>query len=200
MSVGIPQIPVVFGPEPLDSLDRQILDAICKHARNGQSFNKLVAEVSTFASRSTFALRTKRFEKLSYVESFPDEENRQMKRIRGKPMTLVLVRIASMMRSQCAELEQSIQIRAKSIARQRILTKVELDDQMAFVRQANDKVKDIFSLIGVYAVNLGEAVAGDFLLPMVIADFKKLNSALGTDSASFRERATKIHQGVPKSA
>jgi DNA-binding Lrp family transcriptional regulator len=173
-------MPVVFGPAPLDSLDRQILEIICRHGRDGQSFNKLVAEVSGVASRSTFALRTKRLEQLGYLESHDDLRNKQMKKIRGKPMTLVVMRIASMMRSQCADLEQAIQTRANSIAGKRVLSKNELDEEKAFISRANDKIKGIFSLIGVYAVNLGEAVAGDFLLPMVIADFKKLNSSLGS--------------------
>ena len=92
-------------------------------------------------------------------------------------MTLVLTRIASMMRSQCSELEQEIQTASK-IAMQKVLSKNELDEQKAFIDQANDKTKSVFSLIGVYAVKFGEAPAGDFLLPMVIPDFKKLNSAL----------------------
>ena len=132
---------VMFGPEPLDSLDRQILEVICKHGRDGQSFNKLVAEVNPFASRSTFALRAKRLERLNYTESLPDERNRQMKRIRGKPMTLLVTRIASRMRSQCTELGQAIQRRAESIRAQRVLSKDQLDDQREFISQANDKIR-----------------------------------------------------------
>ena len=178
MIVGIPETPVVFGPEPLDSLDRQILDAICKHGRGGQSFNKIVAEVGAFASRSTFALRAKRLERLNYIESFPDERNRQMKRIRGKPMTLLVMRIASRMRSQCAELGQIIHSRAKSIEAQKVLSRNELHREVKFINETDDKIKSIFSLIGVYAVNLGADAASDFLLPMMIEDFKKLNSEL----------------------
>ncbi|MEM3647259.1 MAG: hypothetical protein QW334_03840 [Thermofilum sp.] len=159
-------------------LDRQILEVICKHGRDGQSFNKLVAEAKGFASRSTFALRAKRLEKLNYIERLPDEKNKQMKRIRGKPMMLLVMRIASRMRSQCAELEQAIQRRAESLGTQKILNNDELDDQKRFINQTNDKIKGVFSLIGVYAVNLGESVAGDLLLPMVIDNFKKVSSAV----------------------
>jgi hypothetical protein len=52
--------PAMFGKERLDALDRQMLETICTHSREGQSFNKLVEEVKPFASRSTFAFRAKR--------------------------------------------------------------------------------------------------------------------------------------------
>jgi len=108
-------MPVIFGPEPLDSLDMQILETISKHGRSGQSFNKLVLEVNGFAARSTFALRVKRLEKLNYAESVPDAKKRQVRRIRGKPTTLLVMRIASRMKAQCSELEQAINSRAESI-------------------------------------------------------------------------------------
>jgi len=157
----------------------QILETISKHGRSGQSFNKLVLEVNGFAARSTFALRVKRLEKLNYAESVPDAKKRQVRRIRGKPTTLLVMRIASRMKAQCSELEQAINSRAESIRAKKDLSEAEIEDQKEFIDEANDKTKGVFSLIGVYAVNLGESVAGDLLLPMVINDFKRLNSALG---------------------
>jgi len=180
MPKQVPQTTLtLFGQEPLDTLDRQILDTICKHGRDAQSFNKLVFEVGAFASRSTFALREKRLEKLNYIESVRDVENSQIKRIRGKPMTLLLTRIASRMKSQCAELEQAIHRRAEIIRARKTLSKDELNKEVEFIDDTNEKVKGVFSLIGVYAVNLGASAASDFLLPMVIGDFSRLNSELG---------------------
>ena len=201
MSARIPQIPVVFGMGRLDSLDRQILEVICKHGREGRSFNRLVSEVEPYASRSTFALRAKRLEKLRYIERFPDSKNRQMVRIRGTPMTLLVTRIASRMKLQCAELERAIRSQAESAKGQKAFGEDEIDRQMEFASHANNKVKGIFSLIGVYAVNFGENVAGDFLLPMVMEDFRKLNSALLSLLASnpklTRAMADRKLSGIP---
>jgi DNA-binding Lrp family transcriptional regulator len=168
----------VFGPGTLDSLDRKILEIICAHGREGQSFNKLVAEVKPFASRSTFALRAKRLVKLNYAERFPDGKNELMVRIRGSPMMLLLTRITSAMRSQCAELELAIRERGESVKAEKTLDEGEVTKQVEFINQSNEKIKGIFSLIGVYAVNLGETAAGDIILPMVVGDFRRLNSAL----------------------
>ncbi|MDG7009109.1 MAG: hypothetical protein JRN06_12940 [Nitrososphaerota archaeon] len=201
MSVQIPQLPVVFGPGRLDSVDRQILDAICKHGREGQSFNKLVVEVEPMASRSTFALRAKRLEKLKYVERFPDGKNKQMRRIRGSPTMLLLTRIASGMKSQCGELESAMRERTESIRAMRVLSSEEINKQVEFIEQADARVKGIFSLVGVYAVNLGETAAGDLILPMVVEDFRKLNSALASLLTSnpklMRTAADKKLAGVP---
>ena len=40
----------------LEALDRQILETICRHGREGQSFNKLVADVKPIASLGSLAL------------------------------------------------------------------------------------------------------------------------------------------------
>jgi DNA-binding Lrp family transcriptional regulator len=201
LSFGVPQIPVVFGSEPLDSLDKQLLEIISKHGREGQSFNKLVSEVSGFASRSTFALRVKRLERLNYTESIPDEANKQMRRIRGKPIMLLMMRITSRMKSQCSELEQAINSRTESIRTRKILSEAEIEDQKEFINGANEKIKGIYSLIGTYAVNFGVSVAGDLLLPMVLNDFKKLNSALGAFLVSnprlMRALADEKLAGIP---
>jgi hypothetical protein len=184
LSAQIPRLPVVFGPGRIDSLDRQILETICGHGREGQSFNRLVAEVQPFASRSTFALRTKRLVKLNYAERFPDGKNRQMKRLRGTPMMLLLARISTTMKAQCTDLERAIHERTESIKARKALTEDEVIREIEYVNQTNDKIKGVFSLVGVYAVNLGETAAADIILPMVIGDFKRVNSALASLLAS----------------
>lgn len=177
-------MPIVFGPGRLDSLDRQLLETICAHGREGQSFNRLVAEAKPFASRSTFALRAKRLTKLNYIERFPDGKDKQAVRIRGTPMMLLLTRIASTMKSQCAELERAIRERADAVRAQKATSEDMIKKQLEFVNEANDKIKGVFSLIGVYAVNIGETAAGDVLLPMVVEDFRRVNSALASLLAS----------------
>ena len=170
-------MPVVFGSGRLDLLDRRILEIICAHGRGGQSFNWLVTEAEPFASSSTFALRAKRLVKLNYIERFPDGKNKQIVRMRGRPMMLLLTKIASTMRSQCAELEHIIQERAESISAKKTLSEAEVSTEVEFANSMNDEVKGIFSLIGAYAVNIGESAAGDIILPMVMEDLRKLNSA-----------------------
>ena len=194
-------MPIVFGPGRIDSLDRQILETICRHGREGQSFNRLVAEVHPFASRSTFALRTKRLVKLNYTERFPDGKNRQMKRLRGTPPMLMLARISSTMKAQCADLEHAIRERTGSIKARKALSEDEVNREIGYVNQTNDKIKGVFSLVGVYAVNLGETAAGDIILPMVVEDFKRVNSAFASLLASnpqlMRRLADERLAGIP---
>jgi DNA-binding Lrp family transcriptional regulator len=161
--------PTSLGDERLDRLDRRILEAICGHGREGQGFNKLVSEVKPFVSRSTFAVRVKRLERLGFVERFPDAKEKRVRRTRGMPPALMIMRIVVRMRQQCVEIERSI---------------VELDDGRGVERLSRDlevinrRIEGVFGLVGTYAVLFGEGAAGDLILPMVVEDFKKVFSAL----------------------
>ncbi len=60
----------------------------------------------------------------------------------------------------------------------KIISDEEIEELRTSVNEDGERMKGIFSLIGTYATLFGESVAGDLLLPMVIADFRKLNSDL----------------------
>ena len=191
----------MFGAGRLDSLDRQVLEVVCGHGREGQSFNKLIAEMRPFASRSTSVLRVKRLERLKYAERFPDRNNKQVVRLRGTPTTLLVTRIASRMKAQCAELGQTIHKRAESVKKLNAIGEDEINRGLKFANQTNDKIKGIFSLVGIYAVMMGETVAGDFLLPLVIDDFRKLDSGymelLASNPQLMHVLADKKLAGIP---
>jgi hypothetical protein len=183
-------IPTPFGNGRLDRLDRRILEAICEHGREGQSFNKLVSEVRPFVSRSTFALRTKRLEKLGFVETFPDAKERQVRRTRGKPSSLMLMRIVARMKQQCAEVELSL----VELSELKANAEFGVDELTRRIEPINDRIRGIFALVGSYAVLFGEGVAGDLLLPMVVGDFRKVNSALLSLLRSHPELAHAIER------
>lgn len=140
-----------------------------------------MAEVKPFISRSTFALRVGKLERLRYLERVP--EAKQTKRVRGRPMTLMMMRLVFRMRERCAKLEKTL-VAHKSGT---------LDDERMFAEQVNDEVKDLFSLIGLYGVIFGESVAGDLILPMVIDDMRHLNSSFGSFLLQDRALAASLH-------
>jgi hypothetical protein len=137
-------------------------------------------EMKPYLSRSTFALRAKKLERLGYLEKIPDEKGSQAKLIRGTPMTLLFMRLVTQIKKQCDELSQSMN--SKKILLEamsgRESNDAELRKVSAAIIQDGEKMKGLFSLIASYAINLGESVAGDLLLPMLIDDFRKLNSEL----------------------
>jgi hypothetical protein len=174
---GIPMT-MTFGKERLDALDRKLLEIICDHGREGQSFNKLVEEVkSSSASRSTFAFRAKRLERLGYLESFCDPQNKQLKRIRGRPLMLMITRLVSKIRNQCQDLDIVL---TSSKATDNSSTEEGFARTKQILQDASQKMKGIFSLVPTYALYLGEAAAADLVLPMVMEDFKRLNSNLAS--------------------
>jgi DNA-binding Lrp family transcriptional regulator len=184
--------PAMFGKEILDALDRQMLETICTHAREGQSFNKLVEEVKPFVSRSTFAFRAKRLQRLGYIEPVTDAHNKQAKRIRGKPLMLLIIRLVDGIRGQFEEVLNSLasitefsnnNLPSDDESRRKKKKKQILED-------ASQKMKEIFSLIPTYALYFGESAAGDLLLPMLMDDFKKLNSSFASLIASDKEIRT----------
>ena len=178
----------------MDDLDRKILRVVCSHDREGQSFNKLVRETESFVSRSTFASRVNRLERLGYVEKLPDVKERQMKRIRGKPLTLLIVRLSTRIRKQCNSLSESF-IQKKSSLESRndaAFTEQEIAELGRSISLDGERLKGIFSLIGAYAVLFGESVAGDFLVPLVIDDFKRVNSELLSLLTSKRKLASSL--------
>ncbi len=166
--------------ESLDLLDRKILEVVCSHHREGQSFNKLVEEVKPLASRSTFALRAKRLEKLGYIEKISDTKQKQIKRIRGTPIVLLASRLLERIREQCGEAVQDLKCKKEFILskKDQEYTDKEFSELKESILQLGERIKEIFSLVGTYAVLLGEPIAGDLLLPKLVEDFKKLNSEL----------------------
>jgi DNA-binding Lrp family transcriptional regulator len=180
-------MPSSFGSRRLDALDLRLLEAICRHGREGQSFNKLVAEVKPFASRSTFALRCKKLQRLNYVETFGDarEQQPRTRRTRGSPLTLLLMRIVERMKKQCSDIDKLLQeeITAPEGSEAEV---ARLDKAL---EEANNRIKNVYSLVSQYGVMFGPAVAGDIILPLALPAFRKLNGTLMAFLASHPKTA-----------
>lgn len=165
----------VFPPERLDWRDRRILEVVCKYGKQGQSFNKLAEEVKPFASRSTFALRIERLQRLKYLEKFPDVKRKQMKRIRGAFRTRLLMWMIAKAQKQIAEIEDLICEKEKLLNKPESFTSEETDDiRVFFQKTLTEKINNTFSSIAYVAAGHGEAAAGDIFLPQVTESFRRI--------------------------
>jgi hypothetical protein len=110
---------------------------------------------------------------------------------------LMIIRLVDRIRGQCEEVSNSLasiteasnnnlpsddESRRKRKKQQQIL-----DD-------ASQEMKGIFSLIPTYALYFGEASVGDLLLPMLMDDFKKLNSSFASLIASDKKILSILEQ------
>jgi len=163
----------LFPPEPLDSRDRKILELLCKYGREGQSFNKLVEEAKPFASRSTFALRVERLQRLNYAEKLPDKERKQVKRLRGTLQARMLMWLVGRMREEASEIEKRITDREEELLK---LKELSPEDMKAFgdffQKTGVERIKGIFGSVATVALTYGETAAGDIFLPSVIESFR----------------------------
>jgi len=165
----------VFPSEPLDSRDRQILDLVCKHGKEGQSFNKLVEEAKPFASRSTFALRIERLQRLNYVEKLPDKERKQVKRIRGALQARMLMWLVKRIREDAAGIEELIKEKEEELAKKpRELSPQDIKAFKDLLKKTLERIAGVFSSVAAVAVTYGEAAAGDIFLPSVMESFRNV--------------------------
>jgi DNA-binding HxlR family transcriptional regulator len=148
-SFSVPQ-KSVFLPEPLDTKDRQILDVICRYGQKGQSFNKLVDEVKPFVSRSTFATRVERLQRLGYIEKSPDPDRKQVKRKR------------------ISEKEKEIAEISEKLAQEYH------EDFRKYIREEFMNIGQTFSSVAVAAVTYGETAAGDIFLPSLMENLRNV--------------------------
>lgn len=167
-----------FSPESLDLKDRQILEVVCKYGRVGQSFNKLVEEVKPFISRSTFAVRLERLQRLNYIEKLPDEKMKQVKRIRGNLQARMLMWNIARAKEGVATIVKLISEKEEELSKAPIserLSAEQVEGFRAFLRQILlERTTNIFSSVATIAVTYGEAAAGDIFLPSITEDFRDI--------------------------
>lgn len=165
----------VFHPEPLDWRDRKILELICKYGRKGQSFNKLAEEAKPFASRSTFALRIEKLQRLNYMEKLRDEKNKQVKWIRGTLQARMLMWLVERVREDAAEIERFIAEKEEELSKKTgELSPQEVEEFKGLLKEIMERIEGTFSSIAVIAVTYGETAAGDIFLPSVMESFKNV--------------------------
>jgi len=171
----------IFPLEPLDSRDRKILELVCKYGKEGQSFNKLVEEARPFASRSTFALRIERLQRLNYVEKLLDKERKQVKRIRGTLQARMLMWQVNKMKEETIELEKLITEKEKELSKRKEMSPEDIKTFGDFFQKVGtEKITAAFGSVAVLAVTYGEAAAGDIFLPSVTESFRKVVLKLGS--------------------
>ncbi len=173
-SFSVPQ-KSVFPPEPLDTKDRQILEVICKYGQKGQSFNKLVDEVKPFVSRSTFAARAKRLQRLGYIEKSPDQDRKQVKRISGTLQFRMLMFTILRTKDKISKIERRISEKEKEIAEiSEKLAQEYHEDFRKYIREEFMNIGQTFSSVAVAAVTYGETAAGDIFLPSLMENLRNV--------------------------
>lgn len=165
----------VFSPESLDSKDRQILEVICRYGRVGQSFNKLVNEVKPFISRSTFALRVERLQRLGYIEKLPDNERKQVKRIKGTIQARMLMWLVARAKDEISRIEKFVSEKEDEFSKQpKELSPEEINAFKDFMHNMLERITQIFSWTTMVAIIYGENAAGDIFLPSTVESFRKV--------------------------
>jgi DNA-binding Lrp family transcriptional regulator len=97
-----------FPSEPLDEIDRKIIEASYKHGREGVGFNRFVDELKPSVSRSTVAFRVERLCKLGYLERISNSLPGNMKPVRVSFKCFSLLSMLDQLRSKAAKLALSI--------------------------------------------------------------------------------------------
>jgi len=165
-----------FSPEPLDSKDRQILEVVCRYGRVGQSFNRLVEEMKPFISRSTFAVRLERLQRLNYIEKLPDERMKQVKRIRGTLPARMLMWSVARAKEGVAAVVKVISEKEEELSKMPAterLSAEQVEGFRTFLQQILlERTANIFSSVATVAVTYGENAAGDIFLPSITEDFR----------------------------
>jgi len=185
-----------FFSEPLDLRDRKILELVCTYGKEGQSFNKLVEEARHFASRSTFALRIERLQRLNYVEKLPDKERKQVKRIRGTLQARMLMWLVRRMREEAAEIEKLITEKQEELSKHKELSHEDIKTFGELLRKnVIERINGVFGSVAAVAITYGETAAGDIFLPSVIESFRNMVFKLASIIKKNPELAKTI---VPK--
>jgi len=166
-----------FPPEPLDLRDRLILEAICRHGKKGQSFNRLVDEMKPFVSRSTLAVRLERLQRLNYVEKLADDKMKQVRWIRGSLPARMLMWHIARAKEQVKAIEECIAKKdenvLKTLERGTLPAEI-IDDLRRFVQDIQRRVSIIFSMVAEIAITYGEAPASYIFLPAIIEDLRNM--------------------------
>lgn len=128
-----------------------------------------------FASRSTFALRVERLQRLGYVEKFPDKERKQVKRIRGTLPARMLMWAVSKAKDDIAEIEKLLSEKEDQLSKQpRGLSPEQVKAFSDFIREELERIMRTFSSVAIAAVTYGETAAGDIFLPSVVESFRSV--------------------------
>jgi len=154
------------------------LEVVCKYGRVGQSFNKLVEEVKPFISRSTFAVRLERLQRLNYIEKLPDEKVKQVKRIRGTLQARMLMWSVARAKEGVAAIVKLISEKEEELSKMPAserLSAEQVEGFRAFLQQILlERTTSVFSSVATIAVTYGEAAAGDVFLPSITEDFRDI--------------------------
>jgi len=155
--------------------DRRVLEVVCKYGRRGQSFNKLVEEVKPFISRSTFALRIERLQRLGYVEKFPNEKRKQVKRIRGTLQARMLMWMIARAKDDMAKIEKLLSEKEDELSKQlKELSPEQVKAFREFTREELERIMHTFSSVAIAAITYGETAAGDIFVPSVVESFRSV--------------------------
>ena len=167
-----------FPPEPLDLRDRLILEAICRHGKKGQSFNRLVDEMKPFVSRSTLAVRLERLQRLNYVEKLADDKMKQVRWIRGCLPTRMLMWHIARAKEQVKAIEECIAKKDESVLKaleRGPLPADIIDDLRRFIQDViQRRVSIVLSMVAEIAITYGEAPASYIFLPAIIEDLRNM--------------------------
>jgi len=173
-----------FSTEPLDERDRLILEAVCRHGKKGQSFNRLVDELKDFISRSTLAVRLQRLRRLKYVEKLRDEKTKQLTWIRGSLPTRMLMWYTGRAKERVKAIEECVARKNEGVLKALevgTLPADMIDDLRRFVQDVvQRRVSIIFNMIAEIAIVYGEGPASYLFLPTIIEDSR--NMTLGFSS------------------
>jgi len=155
--------------------DRRVLEVVCKYGRRGQSFNKLVEEVKPFISRSTFALRIERLQRLGYVEKFPNEKRKQVKRIRGTLQARMFMWMVARAKDEVATIERLLSEKEDELSKKpKELSAEQVKAFREFTREGLERISRTFGSVAFAAVTYGETAAGDIFLPSVVEGFRSV--------------------------
>ena len=185
----------VFPPEALDLKDRRILEVVCRYGRKGQSFNKLVEEVKPFVSRSTFAARIERLQRLGYIEKLPDKEKKQVKRISGTLRFRMLMWMIGRTKDEISKIERRLSEKETEIAEtSEKLPPEHLEDFRTYIREEFEKIGQTFSSVAIAAVTYGETAAGDVFLPSLMENLRGVMLKLASIMKTNPELTTTAYQ------
>jgi DNA-binding Lrp family transcriptional regulator len=157
-----------FPEEPLDSRDRQLIQAIGGEGGKGIGFNKLVERTKPFASRATVAVRAERLVRLGYLERIG------VARGRGKERPIRLTfKCFSLISCVDKTKEIAAGLRSKIQAMERTETLGE-EELRRWWGEFRERYNALFGLVGMMAVFYGTSAAGDLFLPLIVDDYKTL--------------------------
>ena len=158
-----------FPDEPLDSRDRNLIQAVYESGEKGVGFNKLVEEAHGFASRSTVAARMRRLVNLGYLE-------RRREKVPGRERPVrVTFKCYTLMVSIGRTREIAAKLHSQTQSMRRSDGIVEEEAKRWWV-EFRELYNTFFGMVGPMAVFYGTSAAGDLFLPLIVDDYKSLST------------------------